>query len=305
MTPVDIDADGWLDLVVANDTVANFLFHNDRGRFEETAVVAGLAYDNEGAATGAMGIDAARDRNRDETTIVMGNFANEMSSFYVSQNHGEVFTDEAMLSGIGPGTRQALSFGVFFFDYDLDGKLDYLQVGGHIENDINLVQSSQHYEQAAQLYWHCGVQCPRNFVAVTPDTLADLATPRVGRGAAYADIDADGDLDIVITQVAGAAVLLRNDQALGHHWLRIKLRGSAGNQSAIGASVTLHTDGLVQHRRVTPARSYLSQVELPVTFGLGLHDTVEKVVVIWPDGSRSEHRNLKVDTTHVIGQTEP
>ena len=229
VAPVDVDADGWLDLVVANDTVQNFFFHNLLGKFKETGVPAGLAFDNQGAATGAMGIDSARVDGTDRTAIVMGNFANEMSSFYVSENRGELFTDEAVLSGIGPGTRLTLSFGVFFFDYDLDGRLDYLQVGGHIENDINLVQRSQHYQQPAQLYWNCGPDCARSFVAVSAQSLADLGTARVGRGAAYADVDADGDLDVVVTQVGRKPVLLRNDQSLGHHWVRLELVGADRN----------------------------------------------------------------------------
>lgn len=302
--PFDADHDGWPDLAIANDTVRNFLFRNlGDGRFEEIGVAAGIAFNNDGAATGAMGMDVKRDHEGGRSTLAIGNFANEMTSFYVAQT-GALFTDEAVVSGIGPASRQALSFGLFFFDYDLDGRLDLLQANGHLEQEINSVQSSQHYRQPAQLFWNCGPDCPRQYTAVPRDKLGALGTPLVGRGAAYADIDGDGDLDMVITQAGGEATLLRNDQTLGHHWLRIKLIDNGRNTSAIGAALTLHTGERVQYRQVMPTRSYLSQVELPVTFGLGRETAIDKLVIRWPDGSIEERGELAVDKLHVIRRGE-
>jgi hypothetical protein len=287
--PVDVDRDGWLDLVVANDTVQNFLLRNRQdGTFEEVGTLYGVAFDRDGAATGAMGIDAAYFRNDDTLAIAIGNFANEMTSFYVTQGTPELLTDEAIQAGIGPASRQVLTFGLFFFDADLDGRLDLLQANGHLEAEINQVQPSQHYAQPAQLFWNCGEDCPTGFLPVPATQLGDLARPMVGRGAAYADIDGDGDLDVALTENGGPARLLRNDQALGHHWLRVKLVARAPNRDAIGAQVEITAGGTTRRLEVMPTRSYLSQVELPLTFGLGEATAVERLRVVWPDGTTDE-----------------
>ena len=290
-TAVDYDQDGLLDLFVANDTVQNFLFRNKgNGRFEEVGALEGIAFNQKGRATGAMGIDTAWYRNDDELGIVIGNFANEMSSLFVTADGQTPFADESLLEGLGADSRLALTFGVFFFDYDLDGRLDLLQANGHLENEINKVQPSQHYEQPVQLYWNCddsaytpaGNGCTNRFVLV--DNTGDLGTPVVGRGASYADIDSDGDLDVLITQPGREAKLYRNDQQTGHHWLRVKLKGTTDNQNAIGAIIELKANGITQRRLITSGRSFLSQLEYPVTFGLGTADKVDSLVITWPGG---------------------
>ncbi len=299
--PTDVDADGRLDIVVANDTVRNFLFRQmPSGEFEETGVPLGVAFDNSGSATGAMGIDGAHHNNDGDFAISVGNFANEMTSFYVAQGGSGQFTDEAIVSGIGPQSRQALSFGLFFFDYDLDGRLDLLQANGHVEPDINQVQPSQHYAQPSQLFWNCGLACERIFLPVTD--AGDLARPLVGRGASYADIDADGDLDVAITQAGGSPLLLRNDQRTGHRWLRVRLVGKPPNRGAIGARVELRAGGDSQYRLVMPTRSYLSQVELPVTFGLGDRTRADSLKIVWPDGAVQIIESPPLDRELVVEQ---
>jgi hypothetical protein len=279
----DVDGDGRVDIVVANDTTRNFLYRNlGDGRFEESSLLEGIAYDREGKATSGMGIDMARFRNDVDLGIAIGNFANEMSSLYVSTDGRGPFVDEAVLEGFGPDSRQALTFAVLFLDADLDGRLDLFQANGHLENEINRVHPSQTYAQPPQLFWNCGEDCAQRFVLL--DSTADLGVPRVGRGAAFADIDADGDLDLAIVQNGRRAVLLRNDQQTGHHWLRVQLVGSGANRDALGAEVTLRAGGLTQYRRVHPSRGYLSQVELPLTFGLGSATEVDELTVTWPDG---------------------
>jgi hypothetical protein len=283
VAPVDYDGDGWIDLFVANDTDRNFLYHNlGNGRFEEVGSLEGIAYDRNGKSTSAMGIDAAWFRNDAELGVGIGNFANEMSSLFVTAEGAAPFADEAILEGFGPASRLALTFGLFFFDYDLDGRQDLFQANGHLESDINIVQPSQTYAQSPQLFWNCGETCRSRFVEVSDS--GDLNEPLVGRGAAYADIDGDGDLDIVVVQNGRRAVLLRNDQHLGHHWLRLRLEGRGSNRSAIGARVELTAGGVRQRRLVMPTRSYLSQVELPLTFGLGAARRVDVLRVTWPNG---------------------
>ncbi|AHE98113.1 CRTAC1 family protein [Thioalkalivibrio paradoxus] len=280
---IDYDGDGWMDLVVANDTVRNFLFRNrGDGTFEEVGAFEGVAFDRDGSATGAMGIDAAWFRNDDDLGIAIGNFANEPSSLYVTADGEPPFADEAMIDGIAGPTRLALTFGVLFIDVDLNGRLDFLQANGHLEHEINTVHPSQHYEQPGQLFWNCGEACATRFVEVSDP--GDLATPMAGRAMAYADFDGDGDLDLIVTQNGRPAVLLRNDQDQGHHWLRVRLVGTQSNRDAIGAEVRLTAGGETQRRLVSPTRSYLAQVELPVTFGLGDHDTVDRLEIRWPSG---------------------
>jgi hypothetical protein len=301
---VDVDHNGWIDLVVANDTVQNFVFTNRTdGTFQETGAVSGIAFDSYGNTRGAMGIDAGYFQNDGRLGIIIGNFANEMTALYVSQGASAMFTDEAITEGIGPASRLLLKFGVFFFDYDLDGRLDVLSVNGHLEEEINKVQQSQQYAQPAQLFWNSGQRNTAAFQVVPPEKCgADLFKPIVGRGSAFADIDADGDLDVVLTQVGGPPLLLRNDQALGHHWLRIKLVGKKNNRDAIGAQIKVRVGDQTLVRQVMPTRSYLSQSELPVTFGLGKASRVDEVEIVWP-GNRMQKvpaERMRMDALNVI-----
>ena len=303
LAPIDVDRDGDLDVMVSNDTVQNFLFRNNGdGTFLEEAEHFGLAYDRNGNSTGAMGIDSAHFRNDHNLGFVIGNFANEMSSVYVTQDDPEFFVDEAITEGIGAPSRLMLSFGLFLFDYDLDGRLDVLQANGHVEEEIAKVDPSQRYRQPAQLFWNAGPGAGRGFVEVPPASTGDLAREIVGRGAAFADLDADGDLDVVLTQISGPPLVLRNDQDLGHHWLRVRLVGRAPNRDAIGAWVELTAGGVTQRRQVMPTRSYLSQVEPTVTFGLGELDRVDSLKVVWPDGTEETVEGVEVDRLRVVEQ---
>jgi len=305
VTFADFDEDGRIDIVVANDTVQNLLFHNQGdGSFAEIGALAGVAFDMSGNARGAMGIDAARFRDNEAIGIAIGNYANEMTGLYVSHGDQMQFMDEAISTGLGPNTRLELTFGVFYFDYDLDGRLDLLAANGHLEEDINRVQPSQHYEQPPQLFWNCGRQADTEFLPVPADKCGnDLLRPMVGRGSAYADIDGDGDLDIAMMGSGQRPRLLRNDQELGHHWLRLQLKGAGSNPEAIGAWIEVHAGNNVYKRQVMPTRSYLSQSELPVTVGLGNANAVDRVFIHWPDETVQELTEIAIDQLTVVYQS--
>lgn len=305
--PIDIDGDGYIDFIVANDTVENFIFHNRRdGSFEEIGAISGVGFDSEGRARGAMGIDAGYFRNDPSIGIAIGNFANEMLAFYVSHPApgGQIlFTDDAIAQGVGGGSRLPLKFGVMFFDYDLDGDLDLLVADGHIEQQINLVQSAEHYAQPAQLWWN-GASRGKGFIAASAVQCGpDLFKPIVGRGCAYADIDGDGDLDLIFTQINGPPLLLRNDQKTSHHYLRLKLIGTTCNRDAIGAQVIVHVGSRTIRRVVMPTRGYLSQSELPVTIGLGNSDHADRLEVIWPGGKTQMIEHPKLDGVTTVIQS--
>jgi hypothetical protein len=213
--------------------------------------------------------------------------------------------DEAIAEGVGPASRLLLKFGIFFFDYDLDGRLDLLSSNGHLEEEIGKIQKSQQYAQPAQLFWNSGAANGATFVPVLADKAGtDLFKPIVGRGSAYADIDGDGDADAVLVQVNGPPLVLRNDQELGHRWVRLKLVGRAANRSAIGAWIRLRAGGLNAWRQVMPSRSYLSQSELPVTIGLGQASAIDEVEITWPGGRRQTvpPSTLALGRTTVIEQ---
>ncbi|MBI1839540.1 MAG: CRTAC1 family protein [Verrucomicrobia bacterium] len=286
VAPIDLNHDGLIDWVVANDTTPNLVFTNaGGGKFVEIGQLSGIAFDSYGNTRGAMGVDAAFYRNDRTLGVVIGNFANEMIALYASQQDRCLFTDAAISEGIGPASRLLLKFGVFFFDYDLDGRLDVLSANGHLEAEINKIQKSQRYRQPAQLFWNTGSDSGACFVNVGADKAGpDLFKPIVGRGSAYADIDGDGDEDVVITQVGAAPILLRNDQETGNNWFRLVLQGTKSNRDAIGAWVRVRMGDRVLLRQVMPTRSYLSQSELPVTIGLGKQTRADAVEIEWPGG---------------------
>jgi hypothetical protein len=300
----DLDDDGRLDVMVANDTVRNFLFRNlGEGRFSEIGASAGVGFDAGGKATGAMGVDVADFRNDGHLGFAVGNFANEMTSLYVAVDDPWVFADEAVIEGIGSASRLRLSFGMLYLDADLDGRLDLLTVNGHIEDAISQVQSSQTHRQPAQLFWNTGGEDQASFVPLPDQAVGDLARPVVGRGATTADIDGDGDLDLLITGNGERARLLRNDQSSDHHWLRVVLEGDGPNPGGVGAWVDVQSGELRQRRQVMPTRSYLSQTELPVTFGLGDRSGPVEVRVTWPDGTIQAVKAVSPDQVITVRRT--
>jgi hypothetical protein len=302
---LDMDGDGWLDLFVANDTQPNKLYRNMRnGTFKEVGVEAGIAFSVEGKARAGMGTDAAYFNNSTTPSLAVTNFDNEMIGLYRTAGSG-TFEDIAMPTGLGAASRNTLGFGCLFADCNLDGTLDLLVANGHIDETVRNIRGHVGYAQP-----------PHLFVNGSKDTFVDaaagagdaFATPRVGRGLAVGDFDRDGDLDILMTTNAGPAVLFRNDLAAANRSLQFKLVGTTSNRDAIGAVVRIFHDGTYQTRMVKSGSSYLSQSELPVTFGVGGRDRVERVVIAWPSGKLQEFTDVTAGRAYQCtegGRLEP
>lgn len=280
----DYNSDGWPDLFVANDTEPNKLYKNNgNGTFTDEALTAGVAFSEAGTPRAGMGVDTADYDNSGRQGIVIGNFTNESMALYRNDGTG-LFTDEAGASGIGKMSAQSLTFATFFFDYDLDGLVDIFAANGHVSDDITTVQPQVKYQQPPHLFRNKG---KKKFEEVTGRLGKAMQRAIVGRGAAYGDIDNDGDLDLLIMANNGAARLLRNDNGNQNDLLRVRTVGSRSNRDGIGARVTVKTPGGMKITGVVKTgSSYCSQSELPLTFGLGKADPAKGLAleIAWPSG---------------------
>jgi hypothetical protein len=284
---LDDDQDGWPDLLVANDTQPNKLYRNQRnGTFKDVAVEAGLAFSTEGKARAGMGVDVADFTNSGRAGVAITNFDNEMTGLY--EFSGKTYEDVAAQAGVGSASKNSLGFGCAFLDADLDGWLDLAVANGHIDETVRNIRGNVGYAQPPLLFLNNG----KSFRDVAPEIGGGFDQPKVGRGLAYADFDRDGDLDLLLTTNNGPAYLYRNDQLAGNHSIRFRLVGTKSNRDGIGATVRIVSGGLNQSRMVKSGSSYLSQSELPVTFGLEKRDRVEHAVVVWPSGRTEEFTNL-------------
>lgn len=286
---LDYDQDGWIDLLVANDTQPNKLYRNARnGTFKEVAVQAGIAFSADGKARAGMGVDVGDLENKGTSDVAITNFDNEMIGLYRAAERGG-FEDIASQAGVGLPSKTTLGFGCAFCDVDLDGALDLVVANGHIDDTVRNIRGNLGYAQSPQLFLNQG---KLRFRDVARDVGQDFYQPKVGRGLACGDFDRDGDLDILITTNNGPAHLYRNDQASGNRSIRFRLIGKQSNRDGIGALVRIFYDGTSQSRVVKSGSSYLSQSELPVTFGLGKRDKIERVMIQWPGGRTEEYKNL-------------
>lgn len=292
---IDYDNDGWLDLFITNDTQANKLYHNNHnGTFTETGFATGVAFSDAGKARAGMGTDVADYDNSGRQSLVIGNFTDESMALYHNDGQG-LFTDQAMSAGIGLPSAKSLTFSAFFFDYNLDGLPDIFALNGHVADDISALQPTLSYAEPPLLFRNLG---HGKFEDVSQKVGPALHQPVVGRGAAYADIDLDGDLDLLLTTSNGPARLLRNDNGNQNDMLRVKLVGTRSNRDGIGAKVLL-TTSTGQHidQMVKSGSSYLSQSELPLTFGLGKPDS-DKLIslqILWPSGHKDSLANIHPD----------
>ena len=294
---IDYDGNAWPDVFVANDTQANKLYRNNGdGTFTELGLQAGLAFSEEGRARAGMGVDTADVDNSGGTTVAVTNFSGEMLGLYRPVGEGQ-FADAAPRSELGRVTRETLGFGCFFFDADLDGLQDLLVVNGHIDDTVSRVNARVTYAEAPHLFHNRGSGDFRN---VVDEMGGAFSAPKVGRGAAFGDFDLDGDPDVVITTNGGPAFLYRNDVVTGHRSIRVRLRGVESNRDGIGARVRATVGPARYARTVKTGSSYLSQSELPLTFGLGQHEGAATLVVEWPAGGRDEVKDLRAGYIYEI-----
>ena len=299
---MDYDQDGWPDLLVANDTQPNKLYRNlHNGKFKDVAVETGLAFSTEGKARAGMGVDVADFENSGKPGIVITNFDNEMIGLYRFAGSGRGYDDVAMQTGLGAASRNTLGFGCVFFDADLDGLEDIAIANGHIDETVRNIRGNVGYAQPAQLFQNLGGGKFRDVASVIG---GGFDKPKVGRGLAVADFDRDGDLDLLLTTNNGGAFLYRNDVENGNRSIRFRLVGTESNRDGIGAVVHVFVDGHQQTRMVRSGSSYLSQSELPVTFGTGKQAQIERVVIDWPSGRNEEYPGLRTGKAFEVTESK-
>jgi tetratricopeptide (TPR) repeat protein len=295
---LDFNEDHWPDILVASDGTPSLLFRNrGDGTFAEVGRPAGLVLDEGGAAYAGMGIDATYPKNDGQLCIAIGNFVGEPTTLHcrVQQEgayHPELYAEVSAWAGIGRPTLRSVTFGLFFADLDLDGFEDLFMVNGHVVDETRLRNAPR--AQRPQLFHNLGTG---KFAESVPPAGSGLAQALVGRGAAYADYDGDGDLDILVSQNQGPALLLRNDTLRQTRYLRVHLQGTTSNRSGIGAEVRVYQDAQVLRQMVRTGRSYYSQNELTLTFGLGQTMRAERVEIAWPSGMVDVYHEVPGNTT--------
>jgi len=295
---LDYDNDGWPDLLFSNDTQPNKLYRNNgNGTFTEKAILAGVAFSEDGVARAGMGVDAADYDRSGMASILITNFSNQMLSLYHNEGKGW-FVDEAPRSEVGRNSLLTLGFGCFFFDYDLDGWPDIFIANGHIDDDIQRVQPNVKYAMPPHVFRNLG---KGNFQEVTKSLGEAFATPRVGRGAAYGDINNHGRLDLLLSTNGGPVYLFENDYVgspgSANRSLRIKLIGTKSNRDGIGTVVKLTAGGESQLQMLRSGSSYLSASELVLTFGLAMYGQADSVEIRWPSGQVDQLRNVAAGQT--------
>jgi hypothetical protein len=292
ITVFDYDGDGWPDIFTANDTQPNKLYHNNKnGTFTEAGMLAGVAFGEDGIARGAMGVDTADYDRSGKPHLLVGNFSNQMLGLYHNEGTG-LFVDEAPSSTVGRASLLSLSFGVFFFDFDLDGSPDIFAACGHIEEEIGRVQPKVQFKEPPLLFRNLG---QRKFENASAAVGPEFTRPVVARGAAHGDLDHDGDLDVVITTNNGSAYVFRNDGGSRNNWICVRTAGTKSNRDGIGAVVRIESALGKQWSVVRSGSSYCSQSDLALTFGLGKDPVVTSLEIEWPSGSKQKLTNLPVN----------
>ena len=295
----DYDNDGWLDLIVADDSTPNLLFRNLRdGRFAEEALMAGVAYSGEGVAQGCMGAAWGDYDNDGLFDLFVTNFADEYNALYRNEGGG-FFADVSFVAGIGAAPAELVSWGTGFFDYDNDGDRDLFVANGHTYPQADLPRVNSSYKQANSLFENRDGRLVEVSAAAGPG----FALRRVSRGTSFADYDGDGDIDLFILNLNGPPTLLRNDGDHGNHYLLVRTVGTKSNRDGIGARVIISVGGQTQHAEVQSGGSYLSHNDLRLHFGLGKAERVDRLEVRWPSGAVQVLSDIAAD--QVLTVVEP
>jgi enediyne biosynthesis protein E4 len=291
----DYNGDGWPDIAVSNDTWANFLYVNEGGkRFSERAVESGIASGEDGHFKAGMGIDCGDWRNNGRFSLLIGNFANEGLSLF-DREEDLLFTDNAHVGGVHEPSLLYLTFGLFFFDYDLDGWQDIFTANGHIDDIVSTYDSMLTFKERPLLFHN-----ERKGTFTEVGKQCKLVSAAVGRGTAYADIDNDGDLDVALFNNGGKFLLFRNEGGSRNHWLRFRTEGAKSNREGTGALIRVTQGGVTQSQYVHSGGSFLSESQRQPTFGLGGAGTADKVEVLWPSGQRDLATALKSDRQYLV-----
>ena len=292
---IDYDLDGWPDLAVSNDTERNKLYRNNRnGTFTEQGIQAGIAFSEDGVARGAMGIDVADFDRSGFPSLAIGNFSNQMMGLYHNEGN-RFFIDIAPASSIGRASLLSLTFGLFFFDYDLDGMEDIFAANGHIEPEIARIQPQVTFSQTPHLFRNAGGGRYEDV-----GKKLGFTGKLVARGAAHGDIDNDGRPDILLVTNGGPAYLYRNATGTTLNAIRIQTVGTRSNRNGIGATLKMQSANGSGWQMVRSGSSYCSQSELTVTFGLGRALQADSVEITWPSGQKDTLRNLKANQSYTI-----
>jgi len=293
----DYDDDGWPDLFVANDGLNAYLYHNERdGTFKEMGLVSGMAVTAQGRVMAAMCISLGDYDNDGRLDLYISDF--QRSSDHLWHNEGKGLFDEVSeQTGITRLTRDVLSFGGGFFDYDNDGWLDLFIANGHVYPEVEQASPGTHYKQINSLFHNEG---NGRFADVGRLSGSGFATPYVGRGVAFADFDNDGFMDVVVANNGDSPLLLHNSGGNGNHFLNFRLLGTKSNRDAMGARVHVVAGTTSQIREIAGGGSYLSQSDLRATFGLGKLNRAETVEITWPSGQKQVFRNVDADRFYLI-----
>ena len=296
----DYNADGWPDLYVANDSHPNYLYENQRnGTFKEIGFAIGVAVSEDGGEQGSMGVAVGDYDNSGRFSLYVTNFSEEYSAFY--RNEGTHFNDVSFRTKTAASSLPYVKWGTSFFDYDNDGFLDFMVVNGHVypQVDVMPMGGSAGYRQRKLLYRNLG---DGRFEEIAERFGALMTQPRVGRGLAVGDLDNDGRLDVVVNDLDGNAQVLRNELPAPGNWLLVKLRGKGRNTGAVGAVVRATAGKLAMSRLVQSGSSYLSQEDKRLHFGLGKAAQVDRLEVLWPDGTTSAREGVSANQIVVVEQ---